>query len=94
MIANNKIPNPKDKNPRFNAITTGKYNAQIMFWSNKLPAHRVIAYFGDNIQDFPNFKQSNTVTLEDDDTKFDKFGNGYFILANPIYGSWVANTEK
>lgn len=46
---------PSDKNPRFNAINIGKYDATQMVWSNELPAHQVIAYFGDNIQDFPVF---------------------------------------
>ena len=94
VIANHKIATAKDKNPRFNAVITGKYDAQVMFWSNKLPAHKVIAYFGDNIQDFPDFKQGSMVALDDNDSKFDKFGNGYFILSNPIYGSWVANKDE
>lgn len=79
---------PSDKNPRFNAVTTGNYDSKQMVWSNKLPAHQVIAYFGDNIQDFPVFKQAKMEELDINDTKYNKFGNGYFIMPNPMYGSW------
>lgn len=74
---------PKDKNPRFNAVKTGNYDAKNMVWSNILPAYEVIAYFGDNIQDFPEFSQKESNTIN-----FDLFSQGYFILPNPIYGSW------
>lgn len=83
--------NPTDKNPRFNAIISGKYDAQQMVWSNKLPPHQVIAYFGDNIQDFPKFKQASMYALAPNSKEFAKFGAGYFILPNPIYGSWGQN---
>ncbi|MDD3266960.1 MAG: HAD family acid phosphatase [Burkholderiales bacterium] len=79
---------PSDKNPRFNAVTTGNYDATQMVWSNKLPAHQVIAYFGDNIQDFPVFKQAKMEQLDINDSTYNKFGNGYFIMPNPMYGSW------
>lgn len=85
---------PKDKNPRFNAINTGQYNDKEMVWSNKLPAHKVIAYVGDNIQDFPNLKQTTMNDLSPNDSGFNVFGNGYFILPNPIYGSWQDNEYK
>jgi 5'-nucleotidase (lipoprotein e(P4) family) len=94
VLANHKSAKSKDKNPRFNAIITGKYDAKRMFWSNKLPVHKVIAYFGDNIQDFPDFKQSSALVLDGNNSKFDKFGNGYFMLSNPIYGSWTANKDE
>lgn len=92
ILANNKkSSHPADKNPRFNAVMHGCYDANEMVWSNKLPAHTVIAYFGDNIQDFPKFKQATTYGLPDDAQQFAKFGDGYFILPNPLYGSWQAN---
>lgn len=89
VLANRRdSKNPSDKNPRFNAINTGKYDSTQMVWSNTLPAHKVIAYFGDNIQDFPKFNQAKMQALDKNDNVFNQFGNGYFILPNPMYGSW------
>lgn len=82
---------PSDKNPRFQAINSGVYDTKQMVWSNQLPKHKVIAYFGDNIQDFPEFKQSTINSLDENDSKYKIFGNGYFIMPNPMYGSWEAN---
>jgi len=79
---------PTDKNLRFKAVEEGTgYNPNDMVWSNELPAHKVIAYFGDNIQDFPKLKQPGMVNQDADGNAFDKFGNGFFILPNPMYGS-------
>lgn len=95
ILANNKkSKHPADKNPRFNAVMHGCYDANEMVWSNKLPAHTVIAYFGDNIQDFPEFKQASAYALPDNTQQFAKFGDGYFILPNPLYGSWQANPYR
>lgn len=92
LLANHRdSKTPSNKNPRFNAVITGNYDASQMVWSNKLPAHKVIAFFGDNIQDFPTFKQQQMDKLDINDKTYNIFGNGYFILPNPIYGSWVAN---
>jgi 5'-nucleotidase (lipoprotein e(P4) family) len=92
ILANNKkSQHPSDKNPRFNAAIHDCYDANEMVWSNKLPPHIVIAYFGDNIQDFPIFKQATAYALPDDTQQYAKFGQGYFILSNPLYGSWQAN---
>lgn len=92
ILANNKHAEHRaDKNPRFNAVTHGCYDAHEMVWSNKLPAHPVIAYFGDNIQDFPEFKQVTAYALPSESQQYNKFGHGYFILPNPLYGSWQAN---
>ncbi len=95
VLANQKdSKHPSDKNPRFDAIQSGNYDANQMVWSNKLPAHKVIAYFGDNVQDFPKFKQAKTYSLSPNDKAFGIFGNGYFILPNPLYGSWQGNDYK
>ena len=85
---------PSDKNPRFNAVISGKYDGKQMVWSNKLPSHQVIAYFGDNIQDFPKLKQVDVYKLTSSDAQFNLFGKGYFILPNPMYGSWEVNQFK
>lgn len=95
ILANlKKSKHPWDKNPRFNAVTHACYDANEMVWSNKLPPHNVIAYFGDNIQDFPKFKQAAAYALPSDAQLFNKFGQAYFILPNPLYGSWQANPSS
>ena len=95
VLANRKdSDHPSDKNPRFQSIQSGDYDTKQMVWSNKLPAHKVIAYFGDNIQDFPKFNQAKTYALSPNDKAFNVFGNGYFIVPNPLYGSWENNDYK
>lgn len=95
ILANNKkSSHPADKNPRFEAVTQGCYDANQMLWSKKLPAHTVIAYFGDNIQDFPEFRQAGAYALPDNAQQFAAFGDGYFILPNPLYGSWQTNRSS
>lgn len=92
ILANNKsAKHPTDKNPRFNAILYGAYDAHEMVCSNTLPPHTVIAYFGDNIQDFPKLSQSAFDGLPNDSPQYAKFGRGYFIFPNPLYGSWQTN---
>lgn len=93
ILANNKkSKNHSDKNLRFEAVINGKgYDKNEMVWTNTLPAHQVIAYFGDNIQDFPRLKQAQVNKLETHDATFDHFGHGYFIIPNPMYGSWQGN---
>ena len=60
-----------------------------MICSNLLPPHKVIAYFGDNIQDFPNMFQADLINTSPKDSRYNKFSDGYFILPNPLYGSWM-----
>ncbi len=89
LFANDKqAADLTDKNPRFKAVSSGKYDATQMVWSAKLPAHKVVAYFGDNIQDFPKFKQIDMYNASGNAQEFDIFGHGYFIMPNPMYGSW------
>jgi 5'-nucleotidase (lipoprotein e(P4) family) len=95
ILANDKkSKHPADKNPRFNAVTHGCYDPHEMVWSNKLPPHLVIAYFGDNIQDFPEFKQAAAYAFPNDTQQYSQFGFGYFVLPNPLYGSWQANPSS
>lgn len=70
---------PSDKNPRFELVQTGK--------APGIPVPvTVIAYLGDNIQDFPGLGQQ-TVN-EARATALALFGERYFVLPNPMYGSW------
>lgn len=85
LLSNTNDKKPHDKNQRFEAIKTGKYSDSIIT-TKKLPAHKVVAYFGDNIQDFPKMTQQNMKGV--DDNKFLVFGTKYYIFPNPMYGSW------
>ena len=69
-----------DKNRRFNAVLKGQSPSQ-------LPAQKIVAWLGDNIQDFPNFKQ-NTISKNPTSPQYNVFGRSFFVLPNPLYGSW------
>jgi 5'-nucleotidase (lipoprotein e(P4) family) len=66
-----------DKNPRFAAVAAGETDAA------RLPL-AVVAWIGDNILDFPALAQH----LPASDPAFGEFGVRYFMLPNPMYGSW------
>jgi len=69
---------PSDKNPRFAAVAEGRFPGA----PGPLD---VIAVLGDNIQDFPALSQAIRGTGAD---AFVEFGVRYFVLPNPMYGSW------
>ena len=69
---------PSDKNPRFDAVAAGKTAA------GSTPLE-VVAFVGDNIQDFPGLNQKLRQAGE---SGFGEFGVKYFLLPNPMYGSW------
>jgi 5'-nucleotidase (lipoprotein e(P4) family) len=73
-----------DKNPRFDAVQNGTA-------SPGFPAIAVLEWVGDNIQDFPHLSQ--TVRSEPE-TAFAKFGDTFFALPNPMYGSWQSTPLK
>lgn len=66
-----------DKNPRFNAVAAGTTAAGARL--------EVVAFIGDNIQDFPGGSQA---LRGQDESAFAAYGVRYFILPNPMYGSW------
>ena len=72
---------PSDKNPRFEAVARGTT-------PDGLPPLEVVAFVGDNIQDFPKLNQS---LRNEADSAFSAFGARYFVLPNPMYGSWERN---
>lgn len=61
-----------DKNPRFHAVTEGAAG---------LAPVKVVIWMGDNIKDFPDLSQAAPGDLL-------QFGVQYFVLPNPMYGSW------
>jgi 5'-nucleotidase (lipoprotein e(P4) family) len=69
-----------DKGPRFEAVARGTTPAG-------LPPLDVVSFVGDNIQDFPGLSQA---TREGDEA-FAPFGDRFFLLPNPMYGSWERN---
>lgn len=69
---------PSDKNPRFASVAGGQA------FGLTAPVD-VVAFVGDNILDFPSLSQAARKT---GDAAFSDFGVRYFILPNPMYGSW------
>ena len=72
---------PSDKTPRFESVTDGTTPAG-------LPPLDVVAVLGDNILDFPGMDQS---LRREGASAFADFGTRYFVLPNPMYGSWERN---
>lgn len=73
-----------DKNPRFESVIAGRA-------PSKLPSQKVIAWLGDNINDFPKQSQSQLLKQNSHDDAYKLFGVTYFVFPNPMYGSWEAN---
>jgi predicted secreted acid phosphatase len=69
---------PSDKNPRFEAVATGLTPA------SGTPLD-IVAFVGDNILDFPRLAQSIKAQGL---PAFTDFGVRYFLVPNPMYGSW------
>ncbi|MCG6921140.1 MAG: hypothetical protein LJF15_08665 [Acidobacteria bacterium] len=69
---------PSDKSARFQAVVQGTTSAG-------LPPLEVVAVLGDNIRDFPG--RSQALRAEGDEA-FADFGARFFVLPNPMYGSW------
>jgi 5'-nucleotidase (lipoprotein e(P4) family) len=70
-----------DKNPRFEAVANGTAR-------EGLPPLDVVAFVGDNILDFPGLSQE---IRKQGDSAFAPFGARFFLLPNPMYGSWERN---
>ena len=70
-----------DKNPRFEAVAKGTTGTG-------LPPLEVLAFVGDNVNDFPGLSQA---IRSQDDAAFAEFGRRFFALPNPMYGSWERN---
>jgi acid phosphatase len=73
-----------DKGPRFQQVERGEAVPG-------LGPLEVLAFVGDNILDFPGGAQS----LRDaPDESLTAFGTRYFVLPNPVYGSWERNPDR
>jgi len=73
-----------DKNARFQGVARGTASAE-------LPPLEVLAFVGDNIQDFPGLGQDLRKAPEE---ALADFGRRYFVLPNPMYGSWEQNPPR
>ena len=69
---------PSDKNPRFEAVAAGT-------WPGASGPLEVLAWVGDNIQDFPGLSQA---IRQQGAAAYADFGARFFVLPNPLYGSW------
>ncbi len=76
-----RVNGVSDKEPRFQALETGTA-------APALPALRILAWVGDNIEDFPGGTQE---LRESGPAAFADFGQRFFMLPNPMYGSWERN---
>ena len=71
------------KNGRFRAVREGTTGAD-------LPPLDVVMYIGDNIQDFPD----QTQQIRTSPGAYENFGRTWFLLPNPMYGSWERNPPR
>ena len=70
-----------EKEPRFEQVREGTAH-------DTLPPLEIVAWIGDNIGDFPGLEQADRTAP---DERFSLFGERYFVLPNPMYGSWMGN---
>lgn len=73
-----------EKEPRWDMVTQGTA-------SPDLPPLKLVVWVGDNIQDFPNLDQT---LRTQPDAAFADFGVRYFVIPNPMYGSWERNPQE
>lgn len=79
-----KQDGPGEKNARFAAVQGGSAEPGV-------PPLRVLMWVGDNIHDFPALTQA---VRDSAATTFAPFGRSWFILPNPMYGSWERNSQR
>lgn len=72
------------KEPRWEMVTKGTA-------SPDLPPLQLVLWLGDNIQDFPDLDQTLRTKPED---AYADFGVRYFVIPNPMYGSWERNPAE
>lgn len=75
---------PSDKEPRWEAVERGTA-------SPNLPPIRIVMWIGDNVGDFPGATQALRDAPE---SELDPFGDRWWVLPNPMYGSWERNPPR
>ena len=73
-----RVKGVSDKNPRFEAVQRGTA-------AEGIGPLDVLLWVGDNIQDFPKLTQEVRGQSAE---ALSAFGRTYFMLPNPMYGSW------
>ncbi len=68
------------KEPRWQEVENGTAK-------RGMPAMPILMWLGDNIEDFPGGYQTLATAPS---SELENFGTRYFILPNPVYGSWQA----
>lgn len=70
-----------EKEPRFRMVEDGTA-------AEGVGPLEVVMWLGDNIGDFPGLEQALRDAPE---AAFAEFGRRYFVVPNPMYGSWMGN---
>jgi acid phosphatase len=78
------VEGPSDKAPRWQAIQRGTA-------SKYLPPLDLVMWVGDNVGDFPGGSQAWRDAPE---AAMDPFGDRFWMLPNPAYGSWERNPPR
>ena len=73
-----------DKRPRWQAIEQGTA-------AEFVPPLTLIMWLGDNVGDFPGGTQA---WRDAPDAAMEPFGDRFWVLPNPLYGSWVDNPPR
>ena len=74
----------RDKRPRWRSVEDGTA-------SPELPPLEIVMWLGDNIHDFPGLDQELRFAGEE---AMSEFGERFFVLPNPLYGSWEHNPPE
>ncbi len=74
----------RDKQPRWQSVEDGTA-------SPDLPPLEIVMWVGDNIHDFPGLDQGLRFA---DPEAMAEFGDRFFVLPNPLYGSWEHNPHE
>lgn len=72
-----------DKQARWTAVAEGHA-------APDLPPLEIVLWAGDNIGDFPGLSQAS----RDEPGALDAVGDRFFVLPNPMYGSWQSNPPR
>ena len=74
----------RDKQPRWRSVEEGTATPD-------LPPLEIVMWVGDNIHDFPGLDQELRFAGPEAMTEF---GDRFFVLPNPLYGSWEHNPPE
>ncbi len=79
-----RVNGQSEKDTRYRAVEAGSA-------ATGLPPLRIVAWVGDNIEDFPGGSQA---WRQSGQAVFQEFGSRFFVLPNPMYGSWERNAPS